>query len=238
MDNKIIVGIHQPNFAPWLGYFYKIHQADVFIFLDDVQIQKKGASYTNRVSINSNGKAQFLTIQIKRGEGVNNINTTEFFNDIWQIKMLKTIQANYAKAPFYKENIPFIEELMLFKATDLADFNMNFIVKICERLNINTELRLSSEFNIQEASTLRLIKLIQSVQGNVYLSGKGGDNYQDHDMYENENIELIYNDLPNFEYPQVKTDTFVNGLSIIDSVFNINFAGIETFFNKNNLNGI
>lgn len=226
-----IVGIHQPNFAPWLGYFYKIHQSDVFVFLDDVQIQKKGASYTNRVSVNGNGKAQFLTIQIKRGEGINNINTTEFFNDIWQIKMLKTIQANYAKAPFYKENISFIEELMHFKATNLADFNINFITKVCRKLNINTELRMSSEFNIQETSTLRLIKLIQSVKGTVYLSGKGGDNYQDHEMYESEKIKLKYNDLPNFEYFQIKTESFIGGMSVIDAIFNIGFQElIEKLF--------
>ena len=35
-----IIGIHQPNFLPWLGYFYKIIKADNFVFLNNVQFQK------------------------------------------------------------------------------------------------------------------------------------------------------------------------------------------------------
>ncbi|MEC8198310.1 MAG: WbqC family protein, partial [Pseudomonadota bacterium] len=47
----MIVAIHQPNYFPWLGYFRKMIEADVFIFLDDVQFSK--GSYTNRVGIRS-----------------------------------------------------------------------------------------------------------------------------------------------------------------------------------------
>ena len=58
----LIVGIHQPNFMPWLGYFYKIYKSDVFIFLDDVQFTKTGSSYINRVNVNMNGESKYLTV--------------------------------------------------------------------------------------------------------------------------------------------------------------------------------
>ena len=32
----MVVGIHQPNYFPWMGYFDKMDNADVFILLDDV----------------------------------------------------------------------------------------------------------------------------------------------------------------------------------------------------------
>jgi len=229
---KKIVGIHQPNFAPWLGYFYKIAQSDVFIFLDDVQIQKKGASYSNRVTILGNGTTQYLTVPIKKGKGITNINETTFFKSNWNNKAVKTIEANYGKSNFFKKNFPFIKELFMFKTDSLSEFNINFITGICKKLDIKTTLKISSEFSINSASTERLISLIKLVEGNVYISGKGGDKYQEHTKFEDADIDLIYNESNLFEYPQHKSVEFVNGLSIIDAIFNIDFDGIKFFLAK------
>ncbi|MFT4683537.1 MAG: hypothetical protein ACI9WV_000217 [Patiriisocius sp.] len=229
---KKIVGIHQPNFAPWLGYFYKIAQSDVFIYLDDVQIQKKGASYSNRVTVLGNGTTQYLTVPIKKGEGIANINETTFFKSNWNIKIVKTIEANYGKSNFFKKNFPFIKELFMFKTNYLSEFNINFITEICKKLDIKTTLKISSEFSVNKTSTDRLISLIKLVEGNVYISGKGGDKYQEHTKFDDANIDLIYNELPAFEYPQFKSVQFANGLSIIDAIFNIDFDGIKKIFTK------
>lgn len=96
-----VVAIHQPNFMPWIGYFYKIYQADKFIFLDDVQIQKKGASFSNRVNILIEGEEKYLTVPIKRGSGIRNINTTRFNDNRWRNKIISNLQANYARANFF-----------------------------------------------------------------------------------------------------------------------------------------
>ena len=61
----VIVGIHQPNFFPWFGYFLKIARSNKFVFLDDVQISNT-SSYVNRTSININGQAKWLTAPIRR----------------------------------------------------------------------------------------------------------------------------------------------------------------------------
>ena len=229
---KKIVGIHQPNFVPWLGYFYKIARSDVFIYLDDVQIQKKGASYSNRVTILGNGTTQYLTVPIKKGKGIANINEITFFKSNWNIKIVKTIETNYGKSTFFKKNFPFIEELFMFKTNYLSEFNINFITEICKKLDIKTTLKISSEFSVNKTSTDRLISLIKLVEGNVYISGKGGDKYQEPTKFDDANIDLIYNELPAFEYPQFKSEQFANGLSILDAIFNIDFDGIKNIFTK------
>ena len=227
---NVVVGIHQPNFMPWLGYFYKMFKSDIFIFLDDVQMQKTGASYTNRVSINANGKAQFLTIPIKRESGTVNINETKFVDNRWKKKVIGSLQNNYAKAKYFKENRDFIFDLINFEADNLADYNINFITNIAKKLNIDTKLVKSSNYNIKTNSTQRLIDLIKAVDGNVYLSGGGGDKYQDQQMYEDNEIELRYNNFKPFAYEQFRSTEFVAGLSIVDAVFNIGFDGIKSSF--------
>jgi len=227
MDNRLIVGIHQPNFMPWLGYFYKIWQSDIFVFLDDVQVIKTGASYTNRVTINIANQSKFITIPIKRKSGVQNINQTEFVNDKWKKKVIGTIQANYAKAPFFQENRELIFELINFKADSLAEYNIHFIETISNKLELNTEFIKSSTLNIKTKSTQRIVDIIKQVNGDIYLSGEGGDKYQEHDIYKKANITIKYNQLPKFKYTQIRTEQFISGLSIIDAIFNIGFENLK-----------
>jgi hypothetical protein len=225
MDNKI-VSIHQPNFMPWLGYFYKIFQSDIFILLDDAQFQKKGASYTNRVSINMNGEEKYLTLPVKRKKGNWNINDATFDGRIKK-KIISSLQCNYAKAKYFKENKEFIFDLINFESINLATYNINFILKVCEKLNITTNLVKSSNYEISTTSTQRLVDLIKKVDGMIYISGSGGDKYQDKESYINSNIELTYNKMPLFKYTQLKTDDFIPGLSIIDAILNIGFERLK-----------
>lgn len=39
----------QPTFLPWFGFFEMINQADLFVFLDDVQISPKSFEVRNRI---------------------------------------------------------------------------------------------------------------------------------------------------------------------------------------------
>ena len=58
----MIISIHQPNFLPWLGYFYKIAASDMFIVLDDVQYTKN--SYINRSQIKTPQGCLWLTVPV------------------------------------------------------------------------------------------------------------------------------------------------------------------------------
>ena len=230
MDNRVTVGIHQPNFMPWLGYFYKIWQSDTFIFLDDVQFIKTGSNYTNRVTINIQGNSNNITIPIKRSSGTQNINETEFLNEKWKKKLIGSIQANYAKTPYFKEHKDYIFELINYKSDNLANYNMHFITSLSKVLELNTTFERSSQFNLSSTSTERLVELIHLVKGTIYLSGAGGDNYQEQNLYQQNNITLTYNNMPNFNYAQPKSENFIKGLSIVDAIFNVGIENLKYLF--------
>ncbi len=227
MAHQISVGIHQPNFMPWLGYFYKAYQSDKFIFLDDVQFIKTGSNYTNRISLVLSGEENHITIPIKRGSGVQNINETEMLNEKWKKKLLGSLQANYAKTPYFKEHKEMIFELINFNTTNLASYNINFIEHIAELLRFKTQFIKSSTFKIETESTQRLIELLHHVDATTYLSGSGGDNYQDTKLYAQHNIKLLYSKLPTFKHKQYQTDKFIEGTSIIDAIFNIGLNNLK-----------
>jgi hypothetical protein len=232
---KTVVGMHQPNMMPWIGYFYKIFQSDIFILVDDIQFIKTGSSYTNSVSFNERGKTIKLTVPIKRVKGVTqNINEITPLDNEWKRKYKKRIELAYCKCKYYKEEKEFIFDLITNHSSNHSQYNIHFIKEISRRLELSTEIKISSQMNLEEidSATDRIIKLAKSVDGTHYISGRGGNNYQNHKLYEDNALKLIYSNFIDFEYEQYRTQEFVKGLSIIDAIFNIGFENLKSHFKE------
>jgi len=218
-----ICAIHQPNFFPWLGYFDKIKKCDKFIILDHVQFPKTGGGgWSNRVAFNIQGRSQWFTAPINRPEGLWSINETTFRDTHWRVKFKKTLQANYAKAPFFKKYREFIFELIDFSDNDLVAYNLNAIESICKLLNIDltNKIVLSSSLSSQESSNEMLIALTKEVECDVYLAGGGADSYQDIELFDKANVGFEYQNFDHPVYAQVGDQEFIKGLSVIDYIFN------------------
>jgi len=226
----MIVAIHQPNFFPWLGYFNKITRAHRFVFLDHIQLPRKGAgSWVNRVKILVNGKEAWLTVPIVRGrtgQGFQSINETFISSEPrWREKMIKTIDQNYRKAPHYEEVRDFLADLINFPLENLSDYNQHNIIAIARLLDIPEEKFLrSSDLNVTGQSTELLVNITKAVNGNAYMCGSGAAGYQQDELFEKEGLHVIYQDFKHPAYPQSAAAGFKPGLSIIDALMN---AGIE-----------
>ena len=230
MAVKKIAAIHQPNFFPWLSYFDKIIKSDVFIILDNVQFQKKGGTWSNRVRILVNKNADWITMPVIRAyHGLKPINEIEIDNSKpWQEKFIRTIETNYGRAPYFKEIFPELKELLRNSENKLASFNTNTIMKLSELLNIKTSKFIkASELSAAGNSTKLLIEIVKETGANTYLYGKGARNYQDNDKFKNAGIEIIYQDFKQLVYPQFSADGFLPGLSILDALMNVGFNGVR-----------
>ena len=56
------IGIMQPTFVPWAGYFGLIKFVDKFVFLDDVQFDSR--SWQQRNKIYNNNSSTWLTVPV------------------------------------------------------------------------------------------------------------------------------------------------------------------------------
>jgi hypothetical protein len=228
MIKEVVVGIHQPNFLPWIGYFYKILKSDIFVFLDNVQFTKN--SFQNRVKIKTKEGAKWLTLPILHNFGQLTKDVLINNNEKWREKHLKTLEANYRKTPFYKEIASFIQGIYFHKEwTLMTELNIKLLTDVCECLSIKTKFILASSLNVKGTSTDLLINIIKKVNGNIYLSGKGGANYQQAEAFSQAGINLVYTDFKHPTYPQYWSD-FSQGLSIIDYLFNCGNTGFSEIF--------
>ena len=144
-----VIGIHQPNFIPWLGYFNKIYSCDVFVILDNVDYQSGNSnSITNRTKIKTAQGELFISVPVRKSESKLIKDIPIDNNQPWQKKMLKTIQLNYTKAKFFSEIFLVIENVLNSKHEFLSALNIELIKLFCEKLNITTPIILASEMNL------------------------------------------------------------------------------------------
>ncbi len=224
------IAIHQPNFFPWIGYFYKVMRCDEFVLLDHVVMNPRTSIYPKRVRVISNRNEYWLTVPLKNKKD-------EIFTPICKMeindparvakKHLKTIELNYKNAPFYNEVIPVIKKFYEHHSIFISERNIRFIKEVSERMGIKTRFVKSSEMNCTGKATELLIDIVRLLAGSVYLSGDGAGGYQSNNLYVKNQIELRFVNFQHPVYRQFNTDIFLSGLSIIDPLMNLGFAGTK-----------
>lgn len=217
--NKTIA-IHQPNFIPWLGYFYKWMNCDLFILLDDVQYSRR--SFINRNKIKTPQGEKWITIPVmNKGNYYQKINEAKISNDSnWQKKILGSIKANYSKSPFYSKYFPKLNELLTNRHESLVELNIALLIWTSSELGIEIPYKRSSDLKkVNKKSTERLISICKAVGADSYFSGFGGEKYQNQQLFEKNRIKLVTSDFVNPVYPQL-WGSFVDNLSVLDLMFN------------------
>lgn len=221
----MIVAIHQPNFFPWIGYFYKIYKSDVFVLLDDVQYTKN--SFINRNRIKVPLGEQWLTVPVLHsGNFGQKINQVEVQNPSRSyLKIKSTIRMNYSKAPYFSEVFSIIEPL-LEGESNLSLLNESIIRAIANYLKLPARIIKSGEMNgIEGDSSERLVNICLSLGATEYLAGFGSTKYQDNDMFAAKGIKTSVYGFRHPVYSQLWGE-FVPNLSFLDLLFN---NGPESF---------
>ena len=144
------IAIMQPTFLPWPAYFALINHVDEFIFLDNVQFDKR--SWQQRNFIISNNKKTLLTVPVASKSKFNQlINEVEIDQSSQYIKKhLRTIEMSYSKTEFYKKNIEDIFEIYKKNFKYLIDLNLTLIKLFLKKMKIDTKIISASELNIKE----------------------------------------------------------------------------------------
>ena len=218
MSKKI--AILQSNYIPWKGYFDLINMVDEFILYDDMQYTRR--DWRNRNKIKTPQGLQWLTIPVEiKGKFFQKINETKISEKDWAKKHWQSILHNYSKTKYFKYYKDIFEELYLKCDEEyLSEINYKFISTINEILGIKTKIRFSSEFELFEGQTEKLIGICKQCNADVYLSGPAAKDYFDEVVAQKENVKVEWMDYRGYsEYNQL-FPPFEHGVSILDLIFN------------------
>lgn len=215
----MIVAIHQPNYLPFDGYFHKIVDCDLFVFLDSVQYAKN--SLINRNKIKTVGGWCWLTVPVQRKNLLDaEICEVEICNAVdWGERHWRSLKQNYGRAKHFDEYGGFFREALGRKWIYLAELNKYMIKGICSFLGMEPKFVDSSSLNASGEKTELLVNICREVGADTYLSGRGAKGYQVEERFKEAGITLKYHDFKHPEYRQLYGD-FVPNLSIVDMLFN------------------
>lgn len=212
------VVILQSSYIPWKGYFDLIHDADLFIFLDDVQYTPRDWRSRNQIKTPQGIKWLTIPVGAKRSRLINEVNIPDIY---WQKRHFKTLEFSYQSCQFYKNYESLLKEIYLERRwKNLSDLNQFIIKEVSHGLSINTRFTTSSEFKVSGQKQSKILGLLKECGATSYISGSSAKTYLKEDMFLEADIELVWKDYSGYpEYIQ-PFPPFVHNVSIFDLLFN------------------
>ena len=213
-----IIGIVQPNYIPWKGYFDMIRSVDEFILLDDVQYTH---DWRNRNLIKTKHGLKWLTIPVKAMGLHTRISEVRAANACWRRKHWNAIVHSYTRAKYFDLYEHRLKELFLHRdEMFITEINHAFLVEINTWLNISTPITLSSTYHAEGRKSEKILDLCKKTNATAYLTGPSAAVYLDKNILNDAGIEVQWMDYSNYPEYQQRFPPFEHCVSILDLVLN------------------
>lgn len=211
--------IHQPEHLPWLGFFDKAAQADIFVLLDTVQYRKN--YFHNRNRIKGTDHPVWLTLPVRK----------PVLAPIREIrvdggrkargKVLNLIRACCDHAPYFDTYVHGLEQILMTDSDVLSEINTELIRFALDALGIKTELIIASSLDLPPAKggTEVNLSLSRHLGASTYLSGISGREYLSVAPFEASGIVVEFQEFYHPIYDQLH-GPFEPCMSIVDLLFN------------------
>tara|TARA_Y100000593_G_scaffold17200_1_gene34370 strand:+ start:86 stop:679 length:594 start_codon:yes stop_codon:yes gene_type:complete len=186
----VIVSIHQPEHFPYLGFFQKMQESDLFIILDNVKFKKNNFQNRNRF-LNKSGNEEWFTLPVEKKANSKLIRDVKLAEDFgWKKKLMKQMKMNFNMS---NDDLNYIYMDDLLYTT-----NLRSITYCASELDIDTPRELASELDVSGTKSELLYNLCKKVGATTYLSGQNGFKYLDKDVFKDINIEVFEPKVDNY----------------------------------------
>lgn len=189
------VGIMQPYFLPYIGYYQMMAAVDKFVILDDVNYIRKG--WINRNFIMIGGGQHWLTIPLSAASQNVEIRSLEIAPDTgWKIKMKRSIERAYRRTPLTIETMEMVSRFLEAAEGNLSDFLRMTLQEVCRVLKIETPIVSSSALGSRDGfkGQDKIIRLCTELQADTYVNLPGGRSFYQNEPFKSAGIELCFID--------------------------------------------
>lgn len=209
------IGIMQPYFLPYIGYWQLINAVDKYVVYDNIQYTKKG--WFNRNRFLQNGKDEIFTVSLAKDSDYLDVRDRKISPVYDRNKLISQLKNAYFKAPFFAKNFPLFEEIINYPEDNLFLYIYNSITKLCQFLDIKTQIIVSSSVpaNHSLKAEHKVLSICEALHGDNYINAIGGVELYDKVMFAQQGINLNFIKTRPIKYAQFNNE-FVPNLSIVD----------------------
>ena len=214
------LGIMQPYFFPYIGYFTLVARTDRWVVFDVVQYNARSWMNRNRILHPTTGW-QYVNVPVEHAPKGTPIREIRVKDKAAALARLTGQLEHYRRrAPHVTAVLELVREAFDRAATDqLVDLNISTLSATCRYLGIPFESSLCSEMNLQldgvEHAGQWALKISQQLGADTYLNPPGGRAIFKPEEWDAAGIQLGFVDPPPLTY-DCKPYGFVEHLSILD----------------------
>ena len=226
------IGMMQPYFFPYIGYFQLLNMVDKYVVFDTAYFANIKWGFRNRILIK--GAPGFFRVKTLKASQNKQFNEIKVSGDIESKKHnIHTLECAYGKSPHFPEVMPLLEQFLLADYDNLAECNVASIKLVCNYLDIKTEILLISELDCDRDLKMqyRIFDVCRVLGGNEYINAIGGTELYDFAEFRENGIELAFLKPDEIVYPQFGGE-FVPSLSIIDIMMFNSVPEIRDMLNR------
>lgn len=217
------LGIMQPYFFPYLGYFDLINSVDYLLIYDNVQYIKHGWINRNRI-LKPAGGWQYIAVPVDRSSlhasyrtSIENVEISQ--DQKWKTRIIGQLDHYRKKAPHFWETVALVECCLEAEESSIARLNLSILEKVCAVLGIEFAHSSSSEMKFHPDPTMnaqeRILAICESLGARKYINLPGGRKLYDERSFMARGIEIEFRDLPALTYSCVGYE-FIPNLSVLD----------------------
>jgi hypothetical protein len=214
------IGIMQPYFLPYLGYFSLIKHTERFILLDSVQFIKQGWIERNRILKPRSGW-MYISIPLIKHSRDTKIKDIRIKNSLdWRNLIFRRLEHYKKQAPFYRDTIEVLKTAFNIETENIVQFNSHVLKTVCGYIGVGLNLDIFSEMRLSiddiKASDEWGLNICKAL-GNVseYWNPEGGLKFFDRSKYYKAGIEIKFLSINIQKYSQSRQE-FEPSLSIVD----------------------
>ena len=210
------LGIMQPYFFPYIGYWQLMNAVDRYVIYDDVNFIKGGWITRNRILMGS--EVKYFNLPMQGASPFKKINEVGVQPpEQWVKGSLDKLRLAYRKAPCYGQAMPLAEDILTCGSTNLAEFLAYSIRAVAAYLEMNTEFVISSTLKKDNAlhGQDKVLAICKELEATEYYNAIGGQQLYSKEDFARQGIQLSFLDTRSIRYAQGSGE-FQPNLSILD----------------------